>query len=120
MPPISPTTLLVAGSMSITLSPAALVCTMRTAAACSVAAAARHPSTTESLVRMEEHFRLSGHVADPVFPARAADRRPDAAVDARLRRVQGQSAAAPPRETARPRAVLRVPLHRHGVPAAAA
>src|SRR5947208_1106241 len=119
MPPISPTTVLVEGSISITLSPAALVWMIRTVAAWSVATAIAEARTTESLVRMEEHSKLSGHVADALFPARPADRRPVAGVDARLRDVQGEGPAAPAREAARPRALLRVPLHRHRVPVAA-
>src|SRR5262249_33343346 len=116
MPPISPTTLLVAGSISITLSPAALVWMIRTVAAWSVATVITEASTTESLVRMEEHSKLSRHVADALFPDRPADGRARAAVDAGLRDVQDDGAAAPAREAARPRALLRVPFDRHRLP----
>src|SRR5262245_33484781 len=119
MPGISPTTLLVTGSINITLSPAALVWTIRTEAARRVAAAATRASTTESLVRMEEHSKLSGHVADALFPARPPGGGPSA-VDARLRNIQGEGAAAAAREAARPRALFGLPLEGHRVPSAGA
>src|ERR1051325_1107491 len=117
MPAISPTTLLVTGSISITLSPAALVCTMRTLAARTVATARTHISTTAHLVTTGT--TLSRHVADSLFPLHA-DQLAAAGVDARLRDVQNQGPAAAPRETSRPCALLRLPLDRHGVPPAAA
>src|SRR5262249_169438 len=119
IPPISPTTLLVAGSISMTLSPAALVCTIRTVEAWRAAASAIHPRTTESLVRMEEHSKLSRHVADPLFPARAADGRRAGAVDTRLRDIQVEGPAAAARETPRACALLCMPLHRYGISPAA-
>src|SRR5439155_15194065 len=113
MPSMAPTTLFVAGSISITLSPAALVCTMRTVLASTVAAKHK-PARTESLVCMEEHFNpgphvmealpsnlprgmttgttLPGHMADPVFRPRLAEPTPSAILHARLRNVQDQSA----------------------------
>src|SRR5262245_16640547 len=106
--------------MSMTLSPAALVCTMRTVAARTVATARRHIRATESLVRMEEHSKLSRHVADPLFPPRPADRRPGARVHAGFRDVQDQGSAAAPREAAGSCALLRLPFDRDGVSSAAA
>src|SRR5262245_10836961 len=120
MPPISPTTLLVAGSISITLSPAALVCTIRTVPARTVATARRHASATESLVLMEEHSKLSRHVADPLSPARPAGGRARPGVDARLRDVQDEDPAAVHGKAARPRTLLGVSCAQHGVPPAAA
>src|SRR5262252_4151352 len=115
MPPISPTTLCVVGSISITLSPAALVCTMRTVAAWTAAEATRRARTRESLVFIATHFKLPGHVADPLFePFRAGGDL------ARLRRVQGQSAAAPRRETAGARPLHHLSFDRHRLSAAAA
>src|SRR5476651_245193 len=68
MPAISPTTLLLTGSISITLSPAALVWTIRTVAARAVRTASGSiSSSTESLVFIREHSKLPGHVADPLF-----------------------------------------------------
>src|SRR5215813_5299513 len=85
MPPISPTTLFVAGSISITLSPAALVCTMRTDAAWTAAEAATRARARESLVFIATHFKLPRHVADPLF-----EPSPPGWFDARLRRLQGE------------------------------
>src|SRR5947207_2568841 len=66
MPGISPTTLFVTGSMSITLSPAELVWTMRTVAARSVtvvripAMASDASKLAGSLVFITEHFSRTG------------------------------------------------------------
>src|SRR4029453_5014281 len=120
MPPIAPTALLVAGSMSMTLSPAALVWTMRTVAAPRVAVARKHASKTESLVCMEDHSKLSRHVADPLFPPRRPDGRAAAGVDARLRDFQDQGPAAPPREASRACALHHLSRAQYRVPAAAA
>src|SRR5262245_53037296 len=115
MPPISPTTLFVAGSMSITLSPAALVCTMRTVAAwTAVRPAAARARARGSLVFIATHFKLRGHVADPFFDAPVPGR-----AGARLRHVQGEGRAAAGREAPRSRPLHHVPLDGHRVPAAA-
>src|SRR5262245_57526982 len=116
MPPISPTTLFVAGSISITLSPAALVWTMRTVAAwTTVSAPARMAGTRESLVFIATHFKLRGHVADSFFepPVPGGAR-------TRLRHIQRKGRAAPGREAPGPRPLHHVPLDRHRVPAPAA
>src|SRR3954470_874254 len=107
MPPISPTTLLVAGSISITLSPAALVCTMRTVAAFSVREPAARATRTarESLVFIATHFKLPGHVADAFFDAARAG-----GILARLRYVQGKGPAAPRGKTAWTCALHHLPL----------
>src|SRR5262249_45587201 len=117
MPPISPTTLFVAGSISITLSPAALVCTMRTDAAWTAAEAAARTRARarESLVFIATHFKLPRHVADPLFEPRAPGR-----FGARLRRLQGEGPAAARRETAGARPLHHLPLDRDGLPPAAA
>src|SRR5205809_6954942 len=115
MPGISPTTSFVVGSISMTLSPAALVCTIRTEAAWTAADAARRAAARESLVFIATHFKLPGHVADPLFESLRAG-----GVGARLRRVQGQGPAAPRRKTARPCALYYLPFDRNGLPAAAA
>src|SRR5690349_3748534 len=116
---ISPTTVFVAGSISITLSPAALVCTMRTVDAESGAPAARSASDrTYPLVCIAGYFKLRSHVGDPLFlPAR-----PGAAPagQPRLRGVQDHGAAAPARKAARARALLRLSLDRHRLPSAGA
>src|SRR5256885_9819401 len=99
MPLISPTTLFVAGSINMTLSPAAFVWTMRTVAASSVSVAAAMASRAESsLVFMERHFKLRSHVVDPLFriirclgPGARARL---AGVDARLRHLQVADRAA--------------------------
>src|SRR5580765_8486222 len=105
--------------MSMTLSPAALVWTMRTVAACTVVVARRHASTTESLVCMEDHSKLSRHVADTIFPPRRSVGRSAAGVDARLRDLQDEGAAAVPREAAGSRALQRLSRVQYRVPAAA-
>src|SRR5579872_4232071 len=113
---ISPTTLFVAGSISITLSPAELVWMMRTVAAPSVRPAqAARARARESLVFIATHSKLPRHVAD------SFSERPRAAgVRARLRRLQGEGAAAVHRKAARTRALHRVSCERHFLPAAAA
>src|SRR5438093_7295409 len=116
MPPISPTTLFVAGSISITLSPAALVWTMRTVAAwTTVRVPARMARARESLVFIATHFKLRSHAADPFFDAPVPG---DAG--ARLRPVQRKGRAAPGREAAGPCPLHHVPFDRHRLPAAAA
>src|SRR6478672_7764749 len=115
MPPISPTTLLLTGSISITLSPAALVCTMRTVAAWRVSEPAATARARESLVFIATHFKLPGHVADSFFGTPAAG-----GVDARFRGVQRQGPAAAGRKAAGTRPVHHLPFDRHRVPAAAA
>src|SRR5262245_9750653 len=110
---ISPTTLFVAGSISITLSPAALVWTMRTVAACKVRpAAATRAASTEHLVFIAQHSKLPGLVGDPLFAFRAPGRGA-AALDARLHGVQNESAAAPRGEAAWTRALRHVSLDRN-------
>src|SRR5438034_750888 len=114
---ISPTTLFVTGSMSMTLSPAALVWTMRTVAAWSD----RPPptiraSSTEHLVFIAQHSKLRSHVGDLVFAAAGSGPSANggaAALDARLRVLQEQSAAAPRRKTAGPCPLHHVPLDGH-------
>src|SRR5258707_15354884 len=112
MPLISPTTLFDTGSISITLSPAALVWTMRTVAA----PRARVPATEkarirESLVFMATHSKLPGHVVHVLScPPRPAGR------GARFRRVQGQRPAAADREASRPRPLHHLSLDRHRLP----
>src|SRR4029077_17604718 len=103
--------------ISITLSPAALVCTMRTVAAWTAAEAATtaRARARGSLVFIATHFKLPGHVADPLFGLLRAG-----GVGARLRRVQGQGPAAARRETAGPCPLHPLPLDRDGLPAAAA
>src|SRR5690348_16186753 len=108
MPGISPTILFVSGSISIKLSPAELVWTIRTVAAWSAVEAARSASAREHLVFIATHFKLPGHGADPLFePPRAGG------LDARLRRVQGENPAAPDGKASGPRALHHVPLDRH-------
>src|ERR1700722_9211852 len=113
---ISPTTLFVAGSISITLSSAEMVWMMRTVAAPSVRPAqAAIARVRESLVFIATHFKLAGHVADSFSERpRAAGVRP------RLRRVQGEGAAAVHRKAARTRRRHRVSCQRHALPPAAA
>src|SRR5262249_9388933 len=114
MPPISPTTLFVAGSISMTLSPAALVCTMRTVAASSAADARSRARPRESLVFIATHFKLPGHGADPLFhPAGAGG------LVARLRGVQGHGPAAAGQKPAGARSLHHLPFDRDPVPAAA-
>src|SRR5947207_15523223 len=113
MPLISPTTLLVAGSISITLSPAALVCTIRTVAA----PRARGPASDkarirESLVFIATHFKLPGHVVDLLFRAAVP-----AGAGARLRCLQGDRAAAADREASGACPLHYLPFDRDGVPA---
>src|SRR4051794_30869013 len=115
MPPISPTTLLVAGSISMTLSPAALVCTIRTVAASKVRLPASTARARESLVFMATHFKLPRHVGDCFFGAA----RP-VGILARFRGLQGESAAAACRKAAGPCPLHHLPFHRHRLPAAAA
>src|SRR3954465_10535946 len=112
MPLISPTTVFVAGSISITLSPAALVWTMRTVAAPTarlvISAKAR---IRESLVFIATHSKLPGHVVDLLFcPPGPAGLR------AELRRLQGDRAAAPDGEAAGARPLHHLPLDRHRIP----
>src|SRR5687767_12774551 len=106
--------------MIITLSPAALVWMMRTVAALTMVAARTHARTTESLVLMEEHSKLSGDVAAPVSPARPAGHSAGAGVHARLRNLQDEDPAAVHRKAPRPRALLGLSCAQLGVPAAAA
>src|SRR4051812_31620408 len=106
IPLISPTTLLVAGSISMTLSPAALVWTMRTvAAAAPRLAATANPRIRESLVFIATHSKLPGHVVDLLFcpPGPGGP-------GARFRRVQGQRPAAADRKAPRPRPVHHLSL----------
>src|SRR5262245_20556514 len=111
---ISPTTLLVAGSISITLSPAALVWTIRTVAACrDTAAAASASARMKGLVFIAGYFKLRSHAVDPLFHRPAAGQPRTG-----FRGVQGQSRAAAAREAPRPRPLRRLSLDRHGVPAA--
>src|SRR6266850_1505102 len=118
IPPISPTTVFVTGSISITLSPAALVWTIRTVAAwrVRVPSARAGASSRESLVFIATHFKLPGHVAVSFFELPAPGRR----LDPRLRRLQGKGPAAPRREAPGPCPLYHVPFDQHGVPAAAA
>src|SRR5438552_64212 len=123
MPAISPTTWLVSGSMSMTLSPAAFVWTIRTVAACSDRASGRTRvrATTKDLVFIATHFKLRSHVADPLFHDVGPDRAGGSGrLGAQLRRVQGEDRAASARETARSRTLRRVPFDRHELPPAAA
>src|SRR5580765_6090814 len=125
MPAISPTTLLVSGSISMTLSPAALVWTIRTVAACSErvtsgSAPARTTAATKDLVFIATHFKLPSHVVDPLFRGLGPGTGRPGIVDARLHRVQGENRAPPAREASRPRALCRLSFHRHELPAAAA
>src|SRR5256885_1621003 len=115
MPGISPTTLFVAGSISITLSPAALVCTIRTEAAWTAADAARRASARESLVFIATHFKLPSHVADPLFDSFRAS-----GLGARLHRVQGQDSAAARGKAAWARTLHHLPFDRDRLPPAAA
>src|SRR5580765_5310300 len=113
---ISPTTLLVAGSINITLSPAALVWTIRTvAASTSAVAASRAPSRTKGLVFIAGYFKLRSHAVDRLFrcPAAGVSR-------AGLRGLQGQGRAAAARKTSGSRTVCRLPFHRHGLSSPAA
>src|SRR4030095_13989354 len=113
---ISPTTLFVAGSISITLSPAAFVWTMRTVAACSDAAAAASAATrTKDLVFIAAYFMLRSHVDDRLFRRPAAGR-----IRAGLRGLQGEDPAPAARETAGPRPLHRVPRAEQRVSAAGA
>src|SRR5262245_40631660 len=102
--------------MSMTLSPAALVWTMRTVAAergrVARAASAR---ATESLVFIATHFKLPGHVADPLFK-----RAVPTALQPGLSILQDEGAAAAGREAAGARPLHHVPLAEHGVPRGAA
>src|SRR5262245_32323804 len=110
---ISPTTLFVAGSISITLSPAELVWTMRTVDACrEMAVRMARARARENLVFMAPHFKLPGHVAELLFNAAV---RADL-VHARLRLLQDQGAAAAPREAAGTRALCDVPRAEHRLP----
>src|SRR5213593_728748 len=124
MPAISPTTLLVSGSMSITLSPAALVCTILTVAAWSESVASGKAPTrtraTKDLVFIATHFKLPSHVVDPLFHGMGPGARGPRVLDARLRRLQSENRAASAREAPRSRALLRLPFHRHELPPAAA
>src|SRR5262245_57818855 len=96
---ISPTTLFEAGSISITLSPAELVWTIRTVEASTLSVARRAiPSAIESLVCIATHFKLPGHVAHPLFHVD-----PATLVHPRLRLLQDEGPAAVPRKTARTR-----------------
>src|SRR5262245_51733927 len=119
---ISPTTLLVAGSISITLSPAALVWTMRTVAASSVATLTTAPSTIaavrgrkapgvkdarKDLVGIRGYFKLRSHVGDVFFAA--PGHRARGVGRSRLRGLQDEDPAAAARETAGARALLRLP-----------
>src|SRR4029078_5712119 len=102
MPVISPTTLLVSGSISMTLSPAALVWTIRTVAACSERVAsgrapARTRAATKDLVFIATHFKLPSHVVDPLFHGLGPGARRPGILDARLHPLQGEKLAAPPR-----------------------
>src|SRR5438552_220862 len=103
MPSICPTTLLVAGSISITLSPAALVWTMRTVAASIVGSivtrARQMAGATKRLVFIGTHFKLRSHVDDPLFhgvdsggPSGSGPH----ATTARLPGLQGEGRAALP------------------------
>src|SRR5262245_29978583 len=109
---ISPTTLFVSGSISITLSPAALVWTILTVEACrtrvvKIASA----KAIESLVFIATHFKLPGHVAHPLFHVDPAD-----LVHPRLRVFQDQGPAAAARKAARTRPVLDLPRTKHRLP----
>src|SRR4026209_1258191 len=96
---ISPTTLFVTGSISITLSPAALVWTIRTVAACS-GRVVRVPSRSarESLVFIATHFKLPSHVADLILELEG----PGGRLEPRLRLLQDESRAPARRETSGP------------------
>src|ERR1700704_6164968 len=109
MPAISPTTLFVTGSISITLSPAALVWTIRTVAACSErVASGRRRARTKDLVFIATHFKLPSHVVDPLFHGMGPGRPGGSGIlGARLRRVQGQDRAASAREAPRSRPLRR-------------
>src|SRR5580765_1819307 len=131
MPSICPTTVFVTGSISITLSPAALVWTMRTLAACrDAAAAASNPTRTERtkrLVFIAGYFKLRSHARDPLFAGGPVGSRVGhpagvgaGRLRAELRRVQGEGRAAAAREAPRPRALRCLPLDGDGVPPAAA
>src|SRR6266511_1912839 len=123
MPSMVPTTLFVAGSISITLSPAALVCTIRTVAALRVAATRQTARATKRLVFIGTHFKLCSHVVDPLFhgvdPGGPSGSGAGTAA-ARLRGLQGEGRAALSREAPRPRAMRGVPLDRHRLPPPAA
>src|SRR5215471_10746626 len=109
---ISPTTLSVAGSISMTLSPAELVWTIRTVAAWRVSVArSASPIAIESLVCIATHFKLPGHVADPLFHVDPAN-----LVHPRLRLLQDESPAAVPRKAARTRPLLDLPRPEHRLP----
>src|SRR2546430_566200 len=107
MPSVVPTTLFVPGSISITLSPAALVWTMRTVAAWIVTAERQTARPTKRLVFIGTHFKLRSHVVDPLFrsvdPGGSSGSGAHASA-ARLRRLQGEGRAALSREAPRPRA----------------
>src|SRR5262249_24046289 len=79
------------------------------------AEAATRARTRQSLVFIATHFKLPGHVADPLVELLRAG-----GDLARLRRIQGQGAAAPRRETARARPLHHLSFHQHRLSAAAA
>src|SRR5215471_17018371 len=114
MPLISPTTLFVAGSISMTLSPAALVWMIRTVAAPTArVVTSGNARIRESLVFIATHSKLCGHVVDLLFC-----RLPGADLaGARFYRFQGVGPAAPHREAAGTCPVHHLPLDRHRVPA---
>src|SRR5689334_22390167 len=96
---ISPTTLLVAGSISITLSPAALVCTMRTEDASRASPEVASANVRKKdLVCIAGYFKLRSHVGDPLFLAERPGARaggcggPDTVVVPRFRGLQGEGA----------------------------
>src|SRR5581483_2604529 len=109
---ISPTTLLVTGSINITLSPAAFVWMMRT-----VPAPCRKPrlhtaiTAPNNLVFMTGHSKLSQHVVHPVFAPAGGPRLSD---------LQSEGRAVAAREASRSRALYHLPFDGDGVPAAAA
>src|SRR5580765_7971157 len=116
MPSIAPTTLFVAGSISITLSPAAFVWTIRTVTAPSAAGTASASAVANILAFITRHSKLCGHVAD--IDSLAAGAGAPEAVHARFRRLQDEDPAALHRKAAGARALLDVPLDGHRVPAA--
>src|ERR1051325_3404063 len=104
MPENFSTPLLVSGSISLRLMPAALVWPMRTVAAASEIgssdeatprAAQRPAAVTKGLVFIATHFKLRSHVVDPLFHrVGSGGARGTGLIRPRFRRLQDQNRAA--------------------------